>query len=464
MQEFQKLRGQDFNDLVSILDEDRVFYKDILDDYSRDELTFKGSMPEAVAQPLNEEEVLAIVELANARNFPLTPRGQGTGLVGGCVPVAGGLVLDFSKMNNILQLDAENLTLTVEPGVLLQDVTAYVEARGFFYPPDPGEKTASIGGNISTNAGGMRAVKYGVTRDYVRGLRAVTGAGQLLDLGGKIVKNSSGYALKDLLIGSEGTLALITQATLKLLPLPQETISMLLPFNSLEKAMDCVSVILNKGSKPVALEFLERQTILETERFLGKNFPHSKSPAYLLLSFDGSSREEVNKEFEAAAEIALSQGAVDVFIIDTEERKTSVWEARGAFLEAIKGAADEIDECDVVVPRPKIPQFMAFAHSLEEKYGLPIRGFGHAGDGNLHVYVLRNNLDEELWQHKRKAIMLKLYEKAFQYKGQVSGEHGIGYEKKDYLPLLAGANAVELMRGIKKVFDPKGILNPGKIF
>ncbi|NLN83717.1 MAG: FAD-binding oxidoreductase [Firmicutes bacterium] len=465
MPEFNQISEASLAYFKSILGEERVLVgEQISPDFGRDELTFKPVMPEAVLQVETEEEIRKIVLEANAQLYPLTVRGQGTGLVGGAVPIRGGILLDMSKMDSILFLDEDNLTLSVEPGVLLQDVTAYVEARGYFYPPDPGEKTASIGGNIATNAGGMRAVKYGVTRDYIRGLRAITPTGQPLQVGGNIVKNSSGYALKDLLIGSEGTLAIITQATLRLLPLPKESISMLAPFSSLNQAMDCVATILKSGSQPVALEFLERQTILDTENFLGKKFPHSTSPAYLLLSFDGNSKEHVDQEFAQAAEICLSQGALDAFIIDTEERKSTVWDARGAFLEAIKASTDELDECDVVVPRPQIAEFMAFAHSLEEKYQMPIRGFGHAGDGNLHVYVLRDGIDEKTWQSKRKNIMEELYQKAFEFKGQVSGEHGIGFEKKEYLPLLAGPEAVELMRGIKAVFDPNGILNPGKIF
>jgi len=465
MKTFTKLNQEHHRAILGFIDTPRVHTGlDIPDEFGHDELSTKSSAPELVVQPISTEEVSQIMKFANHHKIPVTVRGQGTGLVGGCVPLFGGILLDMQKMNRILELDRENMTLTVEPGVLLMEVTQFVEAQGLFYPPDPGEKTASIGGNISTNAGGMRAVKYGVTRDYVRGLEVVTATGQILQLGGKIVKNSSGYALKDLIVGSEGTLAVITKAVLRLLPKPKESISLLVPFTSLQTAIEAVPQILHSGLQPVAVEFLERETLQDTEKYLGKSFPDSKSPAYLLLSFDGNDREIMEKTFSEAAEVCLSAGASDVFLADTQERKDGLWTARGAFLEAIKASADEIDECDVVVPRNQVASFMSFAHSLEEAYHLPIRGFGHAGDGNLHIYVLRNQLSEDAWMLGKNQVMKDLYDKAQALLGQVSGEHGIGYDKISYLSQIVGSENIRLMQGIRKVFDPKGILNPGKLF
>jgi len=465
MRPFTKVTAEHHLAILGFIDASRVRWaEEILDEFGRDELSTKISLPEIVVQPLSTEEVSLIMQYANLHRISVTVRGQGTGLVGGCVPLFGGILLDMQKMNRILELDLENMTLTVEPGVLLMEVTQFVESQGLFYPPDPGEKTASIGGNISTNAGGMRAVKYGVTRDYIRGLSVVLANGDVLDLGGKVVKNSSGYALKDLIIGSEGTLAIITQAILRLLPKPKETISLLVPFESLKTAIEAVPFVLHSGTQPVAVEFLERETLKDTEQYLGKNFPDTKATAYLLLSFDGNDRAILEKTYMEAAEVCLAAGAQDVYIADTQERKEGLWLARGAFLEAIKAAADEIDECDVVVPRNHVAEFMSYAHSLEAIYNVPIRGFGHAGDGNLHIYALRNSLSDEEWGIRKERVMKKLYDKAQILRGQVSGEHGIGYDKKRYLAQIAGEESIRLMQGIRKVFDPQGILNPGKLF
>lgn len=465
MRSFTKLNQEHHQAILGFVDATRVrIGPDIPEEFCHDELSTKISLPEMIVQPITTQEVSQIMQYANQHRIPVTVRGQGTGLVGGCVPLYGGILLDMQKMNRIVELDRENMTLTVEPGVLLMEVTQFVEAQGLFYPPDPGEKTASIGGNISTNAGGMRAVKYGVTRDYVRGLQVVTATGQILELGGKVVKNSSGYALKDLIIGSEGTLAVITRAVLRLLPKPQESVSLLVPFTSLQNAIEAVPQILNSCLQPVAVEFLERETLKDTEKYLGKSFPDSKAPAYLLISFDGNDRDIMERTFSEAAEVCLSAGAIDVFLADTQERKEGLWTARGAFLEAIKASADEIDECDVVVPRNQVAAFMSFAHSLESVYHLPIRGFGHAGDGNLHIYVLRNQLSDDAWILGKNQVMKDLYDKAQVLLGQVSGEHGIGYDKIGYLAQIAGNESIRLMQGIRNVFDPQGILNPGKLF
>lgn len=459
----------DANDIKIILDimgdEDRVFYgENINEDYSHDELGGIKNMPEVVIQPSTTIEVSKIMTYANENNIPVTPRGSGTGLVGAAVPIYGGMIIDLSKMNKILELDEENLTLTVEPGVLLMEISKYVEEHDLFYPPDPGEKTATIGGNINTNAGGMRAVKYGVTRDYIRGLEVVLPTGQIMELGGKVVKNSSGYSLKDLIIGSEGTLGIVTKVILKLLPLPKKIVSLLVPFNDLETAIDTVPKIIKSKSIPTAIEFMQREVIEASEEFLGKKFPDSSSDAYLLLTFDGNSTEEVESAYERVAQICLQQGAVDVFISNTEERQESLWNPRGAFLEAIKGSTTEMDEVDVVVPRNRVAEFVKFTHSLEEDMEIRIRSFGHAGDGNLHIYILRDGLSEKPWKEKLNETMKRMYDKAKSLNGQVSGEHGIGFAKKSYLKTRLSKENLDIMSGIKGVFDPNNILNPGKVF
>lgn len=465
MNPYTRLNQEHIKVLQQIFTQNRVLFGEaIAEEYGHDELSGMIAMPQAVVQPLSAAEVSQLLRFASEQRIAVTPRGQGTGLVGGCVPVCGGILLDMSKMNHILELDMDNLTLTVEPGVLLMDVAKFVEERQLFYPPDPGEKSASIGGNISTNAGGMRAVKYGVTRDYIRGLEVVLTNGTILNLSGKVAKNSSGYDLKDLIIGSEGTLAVVTKAILKLVPYPAETISLLIPFADLAAAISTVPLILQSRTNPVALEFFERETIMAAENFLGKRFPDHSAPAYLLVSFDGNSLAEIEHVYEAAAELCLKNGALDVLIADTTERKESIWSARSAFLEGIKAAAGEIDECDVVVPRKSVAEFMQFAHSLEAEYGVGMRGFGHAGDGNLHIYAMRENMQESDWQKGKKAVMEALYRRAAFYEGQVSGEHGIGWEKQDYLLERLGDAQISLMQAVKLVFDPSCILNPQKIF
>lgn len=461
---YNRMDSNDIDALVGILGRDRVKTGSLIhDDFCHDELGGAHRAPEVVVEPLTTEEVSKVMKHAWKRDIPVTPRGQGTGLVGGCVPVHGGILMDMSHMNKVLELDEENLVLTVEPGVLLMEIADLTTSRGYMYPPDPGEKSATIGGNISTNAGGMRAVKYGVTRDYVRGLEVVLADGTVLELGGKVVKNSSGYSLKDIVVGSEGTLAVVTKAMLKLIPLPKKVVSLLVPFESLKTAIGLVPSIIKSKTTPTAVEFMERPVIKAAEDYLGKEFPDSSAPCYLLLSFDGAGKSEVDGAYQEVAELCLENGALDVFISSTEERQEIIWKARGAFLEAIKASTSGIDECDVVVPRDKVADFICHIHGLEGKHGIRIQSFGHAGDGNLHVYVLKDKLSEEEWAKRKNAAMADLYEKAKELRGQVSGEHGIGYDKQAQLCESIGDRTVGLMRGIKAVFDPKGILNPGKV-
>lgn len=461
---FKKIDENDVKFLKSVVDEDRIFVGDLIsEDFGRDELAGVRSMPEVLIEPVSTEETSKIMKYAYENNIPVTPRGQGTGLVGSSVALYGGIMLNMSRMNNILELDEENLTVTVEPGVLLMELSKFVESNDLFYPPDPGEKSATLAGNINTNAGGMRAVKYGVTRDYVRGLELVLPNGEVMDVGGKIVKNSSGYSLKDLVVGSEGTLGIVTKATLRLLPLPKKMISLLVPFHDLETAIETVPKIIKSKNVPTAIEYMVKDTIISSEEFLGKEFPDKSSDAYLLLSFDGNSKEEVEKSYEVVADICLEAGAIDVLISETQERQESIWSARGAFLEAIKSSTTEMDECDVVVPRNRIAEFVKYSNDLKDEFDIRIKSFGHAGDGNLHIYILRDDLPEDVWKDKLDKVFQKMYDKARELKGQVSGEHGIGFAKKTYLEESLSEDAMMIMRGIKKSFDTKGILNPGKV-
>ena len=461
---YNKVTAADIFALQAIAGETDVLYGDAINpDYSHDELGGISCMPEVLVRVQSTQEISAIMTHAWERNIPVTVRGSGTGLVGAAVPIHGGILLETTKMNKILALDANNLTVTVQPGVLLMELAAFAQENDFLYPPDPGEKSATIGGNISTNAGGMRAVKYGVTRDYVRSLTVVLPNGQIQTFGAAVAKNSSGYSLKDLIIGSEGTLAIICEAVLKLVPLPKVSISLLVPFPDMKSAIEAVPHIIRSKVTPTAIEYMSRDTILFSESYLGKRFPDTKNDAYILLTFDGNTDAQVEQDMSTVAELCLQIGALDAYIVDTEERKKSVWSARGAFLEAIKASTTEMDECDVVVPGNQVDTFIKFTHDLADEFHVRIPSFGHAGDGNLHVYICRDTLNDTDWERIKGACFDRMYEKAVELGGLVSGEHGIGYAKKEFLKRQYGETPIALMQGIKQVFDPKNILNPGKV-
>jgi glycolate oxidase len=462
---YKQLTKQDIEVFKNIVGRASLLEKENIEkDLAHDELGTVVHYPDCYVMVTTKDQVQAIMKYCYQENIPVTVRGSGTGLVGACVPIHGGLLIDTSKMNKIIELDPINLTLRVEPGVLLMEISEYVEKEHLFYAPDPGEKSATIGGNIATNAGGMRAVKYGVTRDWVRGLEVVLPNGELIQTGGKIVKNSSGYSIKDLIIGSEGTLGIIVEATLKLIPLPQKTVSLLIPFKNRTDAINAVPQVITKHAIPAAVEFLESSSLEFSEEFLGKKIPNADYDAYLLVSYDGSTQEQIDHDVETISDICVNElGAIDVFLVDTEERKTSVWSARGAFLEAIKASTTMIDECDVVLPRSHIAEYLEFTSGVSKELGVRIPYFGHAGDGNLHIYFCKDDLTDEAWQKTLDIGFHKMYQKAFEFGGLVSGEHGIGFAKKQYLIDQVGETQIALMRGIKASFDPKNILNPGKV-
>lgn len=461
---YNKMTQKDIDALRNIVGAQNVLFGDqISPDYAHDELGGIERMPEALVRVHTTEEISEVMRYAYEHTVPVTVRGSGTGLVGSAVAVEGGILLETTAMNKILELDKDNLTVTVQPGVLLMELAAFAEQNDFLYPPDPGEKSATIGGNISTNAGGMRAVKYGVTRDYVRALTVVLPNGEILNLGAKVAKNSSGYSLKDLIIGSEGTLAIITEAVLKLVPLPKVSVSLLVPFSDMKSAIEAVPQIMRSKVTPTAVEYMSRDTILFSESYLGKKFPDTKNDAYILCTFDGNTKAQVDEDMRRVAELCLDIGAIDAYIVDTDERKKAVWSARGAFLEAIKASTTEMDECDVVVPVNRVDDFIKFTHELSAEMNVRIPSFGHAGDGNLHIYICRDALDDTSWESTLNKCFDRMYDKAKELGGLVSGEHGIGYAKKGYLKELYGETPIALMRGIKAVFDEKNILNPGKI-
>lgn len=464
MKTFAKVTGEDLAFFESILP-GRVFSGgNVSSDYEHDEMTIYGLYaPEAVLLAQNTDEISAVLRYCCQKGIAVTPRGAGTGLCGGCVAVRGGIVLSTERMKRVLEVDEKNMTATVEPGVLLMEFPKALEGTGLFYPPDPGEKTATMGGNAMTNAGGMRAVRYGVTRDYVLGMEVVLSSGEILTLGGKNVKTSSGYSLIDLLVGSEGTLGILTKLTVKLIPEPKANISLLIPFDDLDTCIGAVPAVLGCGCEPTAVEFMEREVIACAETYLGKQFPDASADAYLLVRLDGASVEALRPAMDRLTDLALSIGARDVLLADTDERKESIWNARGAFLEAIKNSTTVMDECDVVVPRERIADFVRQSGQIGREAGVRICSFGHAGDGNLHIYVCKDAMEDQAWAKALEQVMDRLYAAARNLGGEVSGEHGIGHAKREFLRESLGETQMALMRGIKSAFDPAGILNPGKV-
>ena len=443
--------------------------EDINPDYMRDEMPIYGKkMPDVLIQPLTTEEISAVMKICNDNLIPVTPRGAGTGLVGASVAVLGGVMIDTQKMNQILEYDLENMIVRVQPGVLLNDLAEDCVRQGLLYPPDPGEKFACLGGNVSTNAGGMRAVKYGATRDYVRAMKVVLANGDVVDFGAQVSKTSTGYSLINLMIGAEGTLGVITELTLKIIPAPKSVISLVIPFVDLETAISTVPKIKMAQLDPQALEFMEREIVLSSERFIGKStFPKEldgqEIGAYLLVTFDGTDEDQVMAKVEKACELVLEAGAVDVLVADTPTKIKDAWAARSGFLEAIEAETKLLDECDVVVPINKIAEFLTFSKAYGAECGLEIKSFGHAGDGNLHIYQCSNTLEEEEFKKRVDKYFDKLYKRATEIGGLVSGEHGIGRGKMEYMRRCLGDRTIDLMFGIKKVFDPNLILNPGKV-
>lgn len=441
----------------------------INDDFCHDEMKIYGTaMPDVVVEAETTEEVSAVMKICNENKIPVTPSGARTDLAGGPVAKYGGVILSTIKMNKILSYDVDNLVVTIQPGVLLNDLAQDALSKGLMYPPDPGEKFATVGGNVSTNAGGMRAVKYGTTRDYVRAMTVVLPTGEVVHEGATVSKCSSGYGIKDVMIGSEGTLGIITELTLKLIVAPKATMSMIVPFPTLEEAISSVPKLFAAHLNPQALEFMEKDVVIDTEKLLGKEvYPKELDGvdinAYVLVTFDGNDQDELMDTIEAASEVVLEAGAVDVLVADTPQQLRDAWAIRSSLLESIEGNTKLLDECDVVVPITKIPEFLTYAKSLQEGHSYTIKDFGHAGDGNLHIYLCSNDDDKEAFMKESDDFMKKVYIKAVELGGLISGEHGIGSGKMDYLKDFVGPVNMRLMRGIKKVFDPNMILNPGKV-
>ena len=467
---YTKVTAEITGELVSIVGSQNVITeRERMIDYAQDEFALEEirTFPELVVRPGSAEEVSRVVKVCARHRVPITPRGAGTGLCGGCVPVHGGVVLCSDRMNRVVEVDAQNLTATVEAGVTLQAFYQAVDAEGLFFPPHPGDETAMIGGVIATNAGGARAVKYGVVRNFVTGIEVVLPTGDIETIGGKFVKSSSGYSLLHLIIGSEGTLGIITKATISLMSPPSTMYTLIVPYEDLDGAIRTVPRVLQSGILPMAVEFVEIETIQVSELALDRVWPSHSGSAHLMFIVDGTSEDEVLGVAERIQVICSQNGAIDVFVADTPEKQANALEIRSQIYATMKPHLLEI--LDVTVPRADIAAFVKAVHGVAAEHHTWLPTYGHAADGNVHVHIMKDRWSEgtwteiEGWKDSYHPVRDRIHEIGKCSGGIVSGEHGIGLVKRDYLPAFVGPNQIRLMKGIKELFDPLMILNPGKI-
>lgn len=447
-----------------IEDDNRLYIGDAVpEEYLTDQYVKEVPAVYAVALPKMHDEVVKLVKFAKEKDLTIIARGAGTGVAGAQVPIHGDeLIIDVHLMNRIGELDEETFTLTVEPGVLVGDIHMYVESKGYFYPPDPASKHSSIGGNVATNAGGLRAVKYGTTRDYVREMRVVLPTGEEMSLGSLNIKDSSGYDLLDLFIGSEGTLGITTQIKLRLLPLPEATQTALIAFEDVNKATEGTLAILASGADPSEVEMFEKDAVYYAEQHLGYSLQAKQGEAFLLVEIDGNDEAELTARMKMIIEaVAKSSLETIPLVVEEEEKKARL--LRDNILIGLMEFT-EYEMLDEVVPINKFGELIKYTKGLQEKHGLSVINFGHAGDGNVHTILMRGDLSEEEWETKRSALLDDLYEKVQELGGLPSAEHGIGTVKKDYLNKMTDTVNLDYMRKIKEVFDPENRLNPGKVF
>jgi glycolate oxidase len=458
-------------ELRDIVGEPHVIYDDpmAMQDYAHDEVAGEEHihMPEAVVKPGCAEEISHILKLANRERVPVTPRGAGSGLSCGAVPVLGGIVLSVERMNRILEIDRENLVAVVEPGVVTNEINEAIEEYGLFYAGYPmSVELCFVGGNVAENAGGGRAIKYGVTGRYVLGLEVVLPTGEIVQLGGKRVKDVTGYDLIHLLVGSEGTLGIFTRITLRLLPRPTARAVLLVPFPDTPTAIAAVPRVMTRGRiVPTSVEFMDQRSIQAAYEYTGERLPHPDVGAMLLIEVDGTSGERVEHDMNSIIDLCLKVGALDIFVGNTPRDERRMWRPRQEMAEALKAICPVQSLEDIVVPMAQIPDLIPQLDRLSGKYDVLIPCYGHAGDGNLHATVVKQPetpMDE--WDEKLPAILEELYIVVQELGGTISGEHGIGSKRSHYLPLVMDEKVIELQRQIKRVFDPLNILNPGKIF
>jgi glycolate oxidase len=431
--------------------------------YEHDETEDLRFPPDIVVRPKSTEEIQAIVRLAESAGLPIVPRGGGTGLSGGALATRGGIVLSLDRMDRILEIDRENLFVVVQPGIITQHLQEAVEAVGLFYPPDPASRgSCTIGGNISENAGGPRAVKYGVTKDYVYGVKAVVSGGEVVSFGGKRLKDVTGYNMVQLFVGSEGTLGVVTEVTLKLIPLPKYHRTLLAPFADMQAAARAVPAIMARGIVPCALEFMEQEALLAIEQHRGQKVRFSNFAAVLLIEVDGHHEAVLDAEIESIATVLDECGAVDCFIAESSAQQNEIWEMRRSAGEATKSICP-YKEVDAVVPRSRVPELVKGVHEICARWGLRVICYGHAGDGNVHCNILKANLSDEKWTNELHVPIAELFELTVGLGGTLSGEHGIGHVQRRFLPIAQTPAEIQWQRQLKQALDPTNRFNPGKI-
>ncbi|MBC7866589.1 MAG: FAD-binding protein, partial [Gloeobacteraceae cyanobacterium ES-bin-316] len=449
-----------------ILGESFVFTdEESLNNYAHDETENLHFLPDIVVKPRTAEELAEVMKICNAQKIPVTPRGAGTGLSGGALPHLGGVLVSFERMNSYT-IDERNLQVTTEPGVITEVLQNAVKEKGLFYPPDPSSRgSCFIGGNIAENSGGPKAVKYGVVKDYVLNLQVVLPTGEIIWTGANVLKNSTGYNLTQLMVGSEGTLGLVTKIVLKLLPHPKFDLLMLVPFSNLEKAGEAVSAIFRAGFTPSALELVEIDALKIVSSFVGSTaVPVGDDvAAHLIIEVDGNHMETLMAEMEAIATLLVNYDCGEVFFADDAQQKAELWKLRRRVAEAVKLAGYTIEE-DTVVPRAELPALIHGVKELGKQYDFTAVCYGHAGDGNLHVRIKKEGSIFSLNNQEVIPALKALFALVKSLGGTISGEHGIGLIQKEFMDIVFDTTQLELMRGIKKTFDPNNILNSGKIF
>jgi glycolate oxidase len=440
--------------------------KEHVEKYGKDETENLIYLPEVIVTPNTPQQISALLQICNEHLIPVTPRGAGTGLTGGALPHLGGLVISMEKFNSILDIDERNLQVTTEPGVITEALQNEVKEKGLFYPPDPASKgSCFIGGNISENSGGPKAVKYGVVKDYVLNLEVVLPNGEIIWTGSNVLKNATGYNITQLIVGSEGTLGIVTKIVLRLIPHPKFDLLMLAPFNSLEKASEAVSAIFRAGITPSAMELMEIESIkLASEMCDSTAIPITDNlAAHLIIEVDGNNLEVLISEMESIAEVLSHFEVGELYFADDAQQKNELWKIRRKANEASVLAGYTIEE-DTVVPRAELPKLIKGVKALGNEHGFKVVCYGHAGDGNLHIRINHPTIKKSFESEEMKSILTALFQIVKSLGGTISGEHGIGLIQKSYMPVMFDHVTLELMKGIKKTFDPNYILNPGKIF
>ncbi len=439
--------------------------EEMLNSHASDQTEDLHFLPHAVARPANAEEISALLKICNREMIAVTPRGAGTGLSGGALPIFGGLVISTSRLNRIIEIDERNLQAKVEPGVINQVFQDAVIEKGLFYPPDPASRgSCFLGGNLAESAGGPKAVKYGVTKDYVLNVQVVLPQGEIIWTGANVLKNATGYNLTQLMIGSEGTLGIITQIVFRLIPYPQHNLLMLVPFHSAEKACEAVSAVFRAGFTPSALEFMERDAIDWVAKFVDVSIPvKDEISAHLLVEVDGNDPEALMSDCEKISELMYSYECDEILFAESAQQKNDLWKMRRAVGEAVKSHSVYKEE-DTVVPRAELPILLKGVKDIGAKYGFRSVCYGHAGDGNLHVNIIKENMSDSDWNTEVPKGIREIFQLCVDLGGTISGEHGIGLVQKGYMDIPFDEAQTRIQKGIKLLFDPNMILNPGKIF